>query len=187
MTTSSRLNIVDSLQIGAAEVWRAHPYIATPNHTDANYYIVNKEIALGSPWANDFHRLRDTVISRLYLKCTGSEQLSFRSGMAAGLYIIDQSHFFQGDALPIVRGPIDEKISACAKQTKAETRRRLFEFAMAGLDVIHPLFAPTASPISPERLIRAGSRNQDFEMGVGVMLRAAILGEYSASPGRISL
>lgn len=184
MEAAHQPTIVDALQIGAAEVWHAHPCISATSHAEANDYITSKEKEFGEVWSSTLNELRDRTVNHLYLRYADNSPLDFRAGMATGLYIINQSRFFAVDSLSVVRKPIIKILENSDGLVKYDARRRLFEYAMTGFDIIKPLFDSTDINLPQERKIMPGGRNHAFEMGVGMMLRAAVLSDHSATPKR---
>jgi hypothetical protein len=189
MSLPRRSELTDALQIGAAQVWRAYPSVATPNHHDANAFISAKEQLHGTVWSELWDEVRSDVTSLIYQKWNDDKPLSFRAGMAIGLQIIDESHFFSKDGLSIVHQKLSDIAIEHATHNAAMVRERLFEYALQGFDVIKPQFLPAAASVPPDQIIvPEGNRNTDFELGVGMVLHAALDStSVAAAPRRLLL
>lgn len=189
MSAIQRSALAELLQTGAAEIWHAHPSLATPYHYDVHSYTVGKELSLGDGWRKTFNELSDYITPLFYNKYPDDGDSSLRAGIAAGLYIVDVSGGFQADPLSVVYRPLNALVTSTKKQTRVQARRACFEYAMQGFDLIAPQFDRTNTELDSDKLIADASRNSVFEMGVGLMLHAALDSAHTTtpSPSRISV
>ncbi len=176
-----RTPLVNALQVGAARVWHEHPCIATAGHYEANAYITAKEREYGEGWPLSFKEWRRTFTLPIYQQWTDNSPLSFEAGMTIGLQIIDESRLFDKDAFSVTHRSLQEVLGAQTTHNHIVLREKLFGCAMKGFDVIKPQFEPSLMEIAPDRAIIDGSRNSAFEMGVGLVLYAALSSEVAAT------